>query len=65
MSLFGPHFLSGKQLMLHPTVGDKGVGVQVEAITEVCGKQGKEATATTRAAKWSSKLATGVHCSAL
>lgn len=52
--LLAPHFLSGKQLMPHPTVGDKGVGVQVGTITEVRGKQGKEATATTRAAKWSS-----------
>lgn len=53
-SLLAPHFLSGKQLTPHPTVGDKEVGVQVGTITEVRGKQGKEATATTRAAKWSS-----------
>lgn len=50
--LLAPHFLSGKQLTPHPTVGDKGVGVQVGTITEVRGKQGKEVTATTRAAKW-------------
>lgn len=53
-SLLAPHFLSGKQLMPHPTVGDKEVGVQVGTITEMRGRQGKEATATTRAAKWSS-----------
>lgn len=55
----------GSSLTPHPTVGDQGVGVQGGTITEVRGKQGKEATATTRAAKWSSRSATGVHCSAL
>lgn len=55
----------GRSLTPHPTVGDQGVGVQGGTITEVRGKQGKEATATTRAAKWSSRSATGVHCSAL
>lgn len=63
--LLDPHFLSGKQLVPHPTVGDKGNGVQIEAITELCGKQGKEANATNRAAEWSSRMATDIHCSAL
>lgn len=49
----------------HPTVGDKGNGVRVEATTELRGKQGKEGNATNRAAEWPSRLATGIHCSAL